>query len=176
MITALTIDPERCTACMACELACSFTKEAVFSPALSRIRVVRVFEAGINVPVACVNCAGAPCMEACPTGAIVRDEPFGIVRVDGDLCNGCGDCTEACPYGAVFIPDGEFTAFMCDLCAGDPACVPLCLYGALTYTRQPDELFSTLEIASQTEAGEARRLAVASQIANQLRDGWEVQA
>ncbi len=173
---SLTIVPEKCTACMACELACSFTKEEVFSPSLSRIRVARVFEAGINVPVACINCAHAPCMDACPTGAIVREGPLGIVRVDSDICNGCGDCVEVCPYGAVYIPEGEFTAFMCDLCGGDPACVPNCIYGALTYTRQPDALFSTLETTALIEVGEARRLAVASHIAHQIRAGWEVEA
>ena len=39
----------------------------------------------------CKHCANAGCLEACPTGAIIRNE-FGDVYVQPDICNGCGYC------------------------------------------------------------------------------------
>ncbi|HEY8297887.1 MAG TPA: 4Fe-4S dicluster domain-containing protein [Candidatus Baltobacteraceae bacterium] len=48
----------------------------------------------------CKHCTHAGCMEACPTGAIVRNE-FGDVYIQPDVCNGCGYCVVSCPFGVV---------------------------------------------------------------------------
>ena len=48
----------------------------------------------------CKHCANAPCLEACPTGAMFRTE-FDTVVVQQDICNGCGYCVPACPFGVV---------------------------------------------------------------------------
>jgi formate dehydrogenase iron-sulfur subunit len=37
----------------------------------------------------CKHCHNAPCLEACPTGALFRTE-FDTVVVQQDICNGCG--------------------------------------------------------------------------------------
>ena len=37
----------------------------------------------------CKHCERAGCLEACPTGAIVRTETGGVF-VQDDICNGCG--------------------------------------------------------------------------------------
>src|SRR5262249_52374878 len=42
----------------------------------------------------CKHCVNAGCLEACPTGAIVRTE-FGTVFIQPDICNGCGYCLPA---------------------------------------------------------------------------------
>src|SRR5512142_1089627 len=42
----------------------------------------------------CKHCARAGCLEACPTGAIVRTE-FGSVYIQPEICNGCGYCVSA---------------------------------------------------------------------------------
>ena len=39
----------------------------------------------------CKHCRTSPCHEACPTGAIVRNE-FGGVYYQTDICMGCGMC------------------------------------------------------------------------------------
>ena len=41
-----------------------------------------------------------PCEEACPVGAIHKDET-GFASIDFDKCISCGRCISACPFGAV---------------------------------------------------------------------------
>ncbi len=48
----------------------------------------------------CKHCHNAPCLEACPTGALFKTE-FDTVVVQQDICNGCGYCVPACPFGVV---------------------------------------------------------------------------
>ncbi len=48
----------------------------------------------------CKHCTHAGCLEACPTGAIVRNE-FDNVFIQPDICNGCGYCVPSCPFGVV---------------------------------------------------------------------------
>ncbi|HEV3152394.1 MAG TPA: 4Fe-4S dicluster domain-containing protein [Candidatus Baltobacteraceae bacterium] len=50
----------------------------------------------------CKHCTHAGCLEACPTGAIVRNE-FGAVYIQPDVCNGCGYCVPSCPFGVVDV-------------------------------------------------------------------------
>lgn len=42
-----------------------------------------------------------PCEEACPVGAITKDE-YGVEHIDEDKCIYCGKCMNACPFGAIF--------------------------------------------------------------------------
>src|ERR1700712_4981517 len=48
----------------------------------------------------CKHCTNAGCLQACPTGAIIRTE-FNTVLVQEDICNGCGYCVPSCPFGVV---------------------------------------------------------------------------
>ena len=79
----------------------------------------------------CKHCENAGCLEACPTGSIVRTE-FGGVFVQPDVCNGCGYCIVACPFGVVDRRPDDGRAFKCTFCydrqkAGlQPACANAC--------------------------------------------------
>jgi formate dehydrogenase iron-sulfur subunit len=79
----------------------------------------------------CKHCERAGCLEACPTGAIVRNE-FGAVYVQQDVCNGCGYCVAACPFGVINKREDDGRAWKCTLCydrqrAGmEPACAKTC--------------------------------------------------
>ncbi len=175
-IVNLTIDAAKCTACRACELACSFTKEGVFSPTLSRIRIMQVHACGLNVPVVCVNCADAPCIPACPTGAVYRDRAVPVVRINEEECTGCGECVDACPFGAVDRPAEKDVAIVCDLCDGAPACVTSCIYGALSFEpqRAAAETAQTTRTSETGETSEVKRWATARAAAERIRGRQEV--
>ena len=94
----------------------------------------------------CKHCEHAGCLEACPTGSIVRTE-FGGVYVQPDVCNGCGYCVVACPFGVVDKNPVDGRAFKCTFCydrqkAGlVPACAKACptesiLFGDLDEMRR----------------------------------------
>ena len=79
----------------------------------------------------CKHCGNAPCLEACPTGAIFRTE-FDTVVVQQDICNGCGYCVPACPFGVVDLDELDGKAHKCTLCYDrlkgglEPACAKVC--------------------------------------------------
>jgi formate dehydrogenase iron-sulfur subunit len=79
----------------------------------------------------CKHCANAGCLEACPTGSIVRTE-VGSVFVQPDVCNGCGYCVVSCPFGVIDRRPDDGRAFKCTFCydrqkAGlIPACAKAC--------------------------------------------------
>ena len=50
----------------------------------------------------CKHCVQRPCLEVCPTGAIIRTE-FDTVVIQSNACNGCRDCISACPFGVIDI-------------------------------------------------------------------------
>ena len=89
-ITALRIEPAKCTGCKQCELACSWVQTGAFQPARSLIRVHVFDEQASYAPYACVQCDEAWGMHACPVNAIDVDEETGakIVVVP---CHNCFD-------------------------------------------------------------------------------------
>jgi formate dehydrogenase iron-sulfur subunit len=90
----------------------------------------------------CKHCEHAGCLEACPTGAILRTET-GAVYVQDDVCNGCGACVVGCPFGVIDrrpapLP-GAGGAFKCTFCydrqreGSAPACATACPTEAIAF-------------------------------------------
>ena len=83
----------------------------------------------------CKHCVNAPCLEVCPTGAIIRTE-FDSVYIQEPACNGCRNCVAACPFGVIHMAgpenEGAGTAKKCTLCYDRlqnnlvPACAQAC--------------------------------------------------
>ncbi|MDN5358532.1 MAG: archaeal flagellar protein FlaI [Candidatus Diapherotrites archaeon] len=94
----------------------------------------------------CVHCnpEEAPCVVACPKDAIY-EVADGVLAIDYDKCDGCGECVKACPHGAIVLKEGK--AFKCDLCLSlfdEPQCVLAGLAG-IKYTRKElEEIWETL--------------------------------
>jgi molybdopterin-containing oxidoreductase family iron-sulfur binding subunit len=99
----MVIDLTKCVGCNACTAACKQTN--ITPPGVFWSKVV-LYETGSYpqarlhfLPMLCMHCQDAPCLEACPTGATYRGEG-GLVLVDDDRCVGCRYCIMACPYEA----------------------------------------------------------------------------
>ncbi|WP_448204888.1 4Fe-4S dicluster domain-containing protein [Azospirillum sp. sgz302134] len=90
----------------------------------------------------CKHCHNAPCLEACPTGAIFRTE-FDTVVVQQDICNGCGYCVPACPFGVVDLSPDDGKAHKCTLCYDrlkgglEPACAKSCPTDSIRFGEVP---------------------------------------
>ena len=98
---------------------------------------VLVEESGpISFALQCRQCLEPSCLEACPSGAMYRDERTGAVICDESRCVGCWMCIMVCPAGAIRQNlSGTRIASKCDLCYQSdlPACVANCPNEALTY-------------------------------------------
>jgi anaerobic dimethyl sulfoxide reductase subunit B len=135
-------DPDRCIKCKSCEVACKQWKGIkAGTVALRRVEEVTT---GIFPDVkrhfysiSCRHCAKAPCLEVCPTNAIVK-RLDGIVIVNQAECIGCKVCLNACPFG---IPQFDEEGFMqkCDMCVDriangqSPICATTCPVQALRW-------------------------------------------
>ena len=160
-ISAFLTDASLCIGCKACEVACKewnelpddgfswsgYSYDNTRALGASTWRHVLFLEqkqsmgsqlAGITEPFrwqflsdVCKHCANAGCLEACPTGSIVRTE-VGSVFVQPDICNGCGYCVVSCSFGVIEKRPEDGRAFKCTFCydrqkAGlIPACAKAC--------------------------------------------------
>lgn len=133
---AMVTDLTRCVGCEACTAACN--TEWSVAPGHARTRVKHTGAVGQFPKLRsafyvsqCNHCDDAPCVKPCPSGAtfIAAD---GIVKINKELCIGCGYCVEACPYDARHIDPRTQKADKCDFCASrletglPPACVATC--------------------------------------------------
>ena len=123
------IDASRCTGCRCCEAACAFHHTGSGGRLLSRIRVVNLYELGVDAPVVCQQCEERYCL-ACPSDSLTLGS-LGQVVVSPTLCSECGACTRSCPIGAIEPVEG--IAYVCDLCGGDPRCVAACTQEAIAF-------------------------------------------
>ena len=125
-------DSEKCVGCLACVVTCMDHHYAGDDPNAVSCRKYRPFDLARGLTIylteSCRHCPDAPCIDACPVGAITRDEA-GVTHVDRMKCVGCRCCFNACPYGLpVFDAAGK--SVRCDGCG---ACVSVCANGALRW-------------------------------------------
>lgn len=100
-----------------------------------------------SVPMLCMHCEKAPCIEACPTVAIYKTAD-GLVLIREEYCIGCKVCVLACPFGVLKVNRAKGVTFKCDLCSErlkgglNPACVEACSSrtGAIKYTYLEDSM------------------------------------
>ena len=130
----IAVDHEHCTGCKTCELLCSLYHYGECNPQKSAVRVIRRERGGLVfcLPLVCQHCEPAPCIEACPTGALSREEEPGTLVLDKDECTACELCVEACPVGSISLDTDDNNIINCDLCGGEPQCVPACHAHCLT--------------------------------------------
>ena len=77
-----------------------------------------------------------------------------IVKIDEELCNGCGLCVPGCHEGALQIIDGKARLVSELMCDGLGACIGHCPEGAITIEkREADAYDETLVIAQMVKSG-----------------------
>ena len=130
----ITMDVTKCVVCRNCEYACAYHQRGDFVRENSNIRVEYFDDVRICLPMTCLQCDDARCMEVCPAAAIHRNETTNAVEIDSERCVGCKMCVLACPFGNIHFDPERQVSRKCDLCQGEPDCVKFCISGALQYT------------------------------------------
>jgi len=127
------IDVTHCSGCYNCQMSCKdehcgndWMPYAKPQPEWGHFWLkIHEFERGTvpkvkiaYVPVMCQHCTDAPCISACPEGAISRRDD-GLVWIDPNTCTGCQNCldTSACPYECIYYNSQFSVAQKCTGCA-----------------------------------------------------------
>jgi len=97
----------------------------------------------IRFALICRRCEAAPCIEACPQGALEKvpteNNDAGILKRANMLCTGCGTCAIACPFGTIYTDLIPYPSSVCDLSKGrlkkgeKPLCVTTCKDASIDY-------------------------------------------
>jgi Fe-S-cluster-containing hydrogenase component 2 len=64
-----------------------------------------------------------------------------ILKIDSQLCSGCGECITACAEGAIELKDGKARVVSDSFCDGLGACLAVCPQGALTIEERDVPVF-----------------------------------
>ena len=136
MAAKLIIDLAKCTTQGESKVRCSYKHHPGNKGIDSLLEMVRF-------ALICRRCEAAPCINACPQGALEKvpseNNDAGILKRANMLCTGCGTCAIACPFGTIYTDLIPFPSSVCDLSRGrvregeKPLCVATCHDGSLDY-------------------------------------------
>ena len=164
------VDVSKCTGCKQCESVCAFFHTGRVNNHFSRIKVMNLYETGIDGPVLCNQCTERYCMK-CPENALTIGK-FGEVIVSPTMCILCGACEKNCPIGALEIFNE--IVYVCDLCGGNPKCVKACTEGAITWDKDVSEQISLEELKKQTKKmnPSQKRYFCINKLGSEVRKKW----
>jgi Fe-S-cluster-containing hydrogenase component 2 len=129
MNMSLLVTPRLCNDCGTCESVCDNYAVDVFT--------FEDDETAVSVPIMCMQCEDAACLEVCPAKALYRDGNS-TVLVDSERCIGCKLCVSACPFGNIEYNFSAKKIVKCDLCDGAPDCAKFCPTKAIEFVSTTD--------------------------------------
>lgn len=103
-----------------------------------------------------------------------------IIKINRDLCNGCGICADACHEGAIRMVEGKAALMREDYCDGLGDCLPSCPTGAITFEEREAPAYDEAAVKAaqertrKTERGIQEEVSSLAVNASQLRQ-WPVQ-
>lgn len=156
---AMIVDIDKCCLCYSCVVACK--DEFVGNPyppysypQLDRgqqwIKLLEIekgkypYAKVYPIPILCMHCDKAPCIDVCPIPDCIYKTEGGVViidpaKCDPAKCDGKKPCIESCPYGVIFFNDDGNICQKCTLCihrleeGKEPACVDACPSGVFVF-------------------------------------------
>jgi len=78
-----------------------------------------------------------------------------MIKIDQELCNGCGLCASACHEGAIEIVDGKAALIRDDYCDGLGNCLPVCPTGAISFETREAAAYDQDAVNARQNAGRA---------------------
>ena len=75
-----------------------------------------------------------------------------IIRIDEEVCTGCGACAVACHEGAIKMVDGKAKLTREDYCDGLGDCLPACPAGAITFEEREAPAYDEAAVCAAKEA------------------------
>ncbi len=78
-----------------------------------------------------------------------------IIKINQELCNGCGLCVDACHENAIGLVNGKATLLRDDYCDGLGNCLPACPVNAITFEEREALAFNEQEVKKNMDAAAA---------------------
>lgn len=98
-----------------------------------------------------------------------------IIKINEDLCNGCGACAAACHESAIAMVNGKAKLIKDDYCDGLGDCLPACPAGAISFEEREAAAYDEAAVKARIAAAEATAAKATAHVPGSCLSQWPVQ-